>query len=69
MYSVIKLYYYRPYPKPERKKACLEALRVIELKPGTLYPCTIYIRILYNVYAYLTFLHLTSTLTTASSGT
>ena len=26
--------FYRPYPKPERKKVCLDALRVIELKPG-----------------------------------
>ena len=27
----------RPYPKPERKKACLDALRVIQLEPGMIY--------------------------------
>jgi len=26
---------HRPYPKPERKKVCLDALKVIELEPGT----------------------------------
>ena len=39
---------HRPYPKPERKKVCLDALKVIELEPGTVYlKCIIILMYIY----------------------